>query len=272
MVCYIEYVLLDNFVIDYLLLKAAFSVTGKTVKKLRLFLAAALGAVTAPLFPLIDVSAVIVFFLKLLTGVILVFVAAKYNSVKEFYVTALLFVAFTFLAGGAITGIYSLLGLDYSAELSVALMILPVAAIIKSVTAIVKFIYKRKTVGGNLVKCELVFNGKTTAVTGFIDTGNNLYDGDRPVIVCGKGTAAKLMSMGIPKLKFIEYSTVMGRGKMATFRIDGIKVYCADKPNIISNVTIGVAEKGAGIGYGLILHPALIGGNDDIAEKVKEVS
>ena len=66
MVCYIEYVLLDNFVIDYLLLKAAFSVTGKTVKKLRLFLAAALGAVTAPLFPLIDVSAVIVFFLKLL--------------------------------------------------------------------------------------------------------------------------------------------------------------------------------------------------------------
>ena len=54
MIVYIEYVLIDNFIIDYLMLKATFNLTGMPVKKRRLFLCAFLGAAIALMYPLMQ--------------------------------------------------------------------------------------------------------------------------------------------------------------------------------------------------------------------------
>ena len=56
MTVYIEYVLIDNFIIDYLLLKTSLALSGVMVKRARLFFCAFLGAGFALLLPVISVS------------------------------------------------------------------------------------------------------------------------------------------------------------------------------------------------------------------------
>ena len=71
---YIEYVLIDNFVIDYLLLKATFAVTGYPYSKGRLFLCAFLGSLFALLYPLIPVGEPFITISKILFGLFLTFI------------------------------------------------------------------------------------------------------------------------------------------------------------------------------------------------------
>ena len=257
MTVYIEYVLIDNFAIDFFLLKATFSLTRKRVPRWRLLLCAVLGAGIALVFPLVQVHTVILSLIKTAAGFLIILLAAEYSSFKDFYVNAALFLGLTFALGGAITGIYSLLGVDPSSEFSIAAMALPAYVLLKAVTATVKYIYRRKDIISAVYEIEMTVNGVAVKANGFFDTGNALYDGDSPVIVCGKKFAEKFIKDSIPKIKHIYYGTVSGRDRMLAFKIDNLKIYIGDKPNIFNNVTLGVAKKNVGTGYDVILHPAL---------------
>ena len=72
-----------------------------------------------------------------------------------------------------------------------------------------KLILKQKFV----YKTQLMFNGKTFNVNGFLDTGNVLFDGDAPVIVCGKKLFLQILGDDVvrAKLKKLEISTVNGQ-------------------------------------------------------------
>ena len=257
MTVYIEYVLIDNFVIDWLILKATFSLTHKSVKKWRLLVCSVLGAVIALIFPLIDTLSLIVTLLKICAGLLIIVLAADYSGFKDFYVNAAIFLGLTFALGGAITGIYSILGLNASSEFSIAVMIVPAYLVLKGITSVVKYVYRRKDVLSKVYPCEMEINGVAVKAQGFFDTGNALYDEDAPVIICGKDLAAKFMA-GFPKMKRIYFSTVSGQDKMFAFKLDSLKIYIGDKQNIFNNVTLGVAKKNVGVGYDVILHPALM--------------
>ena len=117
----------------------------------------------------------------------------------------------------------------------------------------------------NTVKCR-----------GFLDTGNCLYDGERPVIVCSKSFAFKILGnkLGFVKLKEIQVNTVNGSSKNIAFEIDSIKIYNGQDVNIFNNVTICVTNKTFNNGYQIILHPALYKGeeNEKIDFKTKKIS
>ena len=66
MTVYIEYAILDNFVIDWILLKATLSLTGRTAKKGRLFICSFIGAIFALITPLVYFNLVLSFFVKVL--------------------------------------------------------------------------------------------------------------------------------------------------------------------------------------------------------------
>ena len=140
MIVYIEYVLIDNFVIDYLMLKATFTTTGKRYKKGRLFLCAFLGAIIALVFPLIKVHSVILIAIKVLSGILIILISNDYQKKKDFYVHALLFFWYTFLTGGVIIGVFNILGLNYSSEISIALMVIPVYFVLSACIHVIKFI------------------------------------------------------------------------------------------------------------------------------------
>lgn len=258
MTVYIEYVIIDNFVIDYLLLKAAFTLTNTPVRKGRLFFCAFFGAVAALVYPLLQLHALLLAAIKIVTGLLIALLAADYKNVKHYYINAILFITLTFATGGAIMGIFNLVGLSYSTEFSVAFMILPAYAVIKAITAVIKYIYRRKDVAARTYPCELVLNGKTIKTDGLLDTGNMLYDGDSPVIVCNKEIAIKLIDKTLPEIKRIECNTVNGKSFMPALKLTAVKIYSEENRNIIYNVTLAVTRSPIGTGYGVILHPALM--------------
>ena len=61
---------------------------------------------------------------------------------------------------------------------------------------------------------------------------------------------------------------------MQIIKCDSIVIYNQEKPNIFNNVAIGVSKNGVGVGYDLILHPALMEKNYDsnVDKEIKKVS
>lgn len=256
MTVYIEYVLIDNFVIDYFLLSAAFTITGKRDKAGKRVLAALSGAVFALIYPLVAELGALTVMLKIVMGLVVVFAAAGYSSVKDYYINAAVFFALTFAVGGAITGLFSIFNINYSSETAIAFMSVPVYVLIKALRGIIKYFFTRAGEESNSYDCEITFKGNVLKLKGFMDTGNALYDGDSPVIVCNKKTALKIMGENFPELRYIPINTAAGESRILSFKVDEIKIFISGVANIFSNVTVA-ATVNAGLGYDLILHPAL---------------
>lgn len=252
---YIEYVLIDNFVIDFLLLKCTFTITGKKPKNKRLVISSIIGALFALTYPLINAITPIIIAVKILFGLLLVLISQKYTCVKDYYVNVVIFFLLTFLTGGAIIGACNLLGINYSSEISIAIMFLPTYIIIKTVIEGVKYIYRRKEEVKNQVEIELIYKNNRVKTQGFIDTGNNLYSKGNPVVVISKKVFLGLTKNQLPTFWQMEYATVSGKGKMLCFNIDEMRIYNLAKPNIYTNVTVGFNKNSIGVGYSVILHP-----------------
>ncbi|MCQ2387994.1 MAG: sigma-E processing peptidase SpoIIGA, partial [Clostridia bacterium] len=186
MTVYIEYVLIDNFVIDYLILKATFKITGNPAKKSRLFLSAFFGAFFALIFPLIDFNAYLTVIIKIASALIILLIANGYQTNKSYYVTSVIFLSLTFALGGAVIGVYSILNLDYSNELSIAFMILPVYLFVKVIMELINYFFSRSKEESYFVTCTLYAENESLTLRGFIDSGNSLYYDNKPVIVIDK--------------------------------------------------------------------------------------
>lgn len=278
MTVFIEYVFIDNLVIDYLLIKATFLLTGVSFSRGRLFLCAFLGAVFAVVYPLFVINQAILTAIKISFGVLLCFMSAKFKNKKEFYVCTVVFFLLTFALGGAIIGIFALFNIDYSSEICIALMIIPAYILIKCLTHVFAFIYKRKSVTGLIYKCKIHLGEKTFEVRGFLDTGNELYSQNSPVIVCEKKLFSAIINSAInsankkaikgetkresplPKVKKIFCQTAMGQSQMLTIKIDKLEIYIGQETNIFNNVVLGVASSSLGAGYDVILHASMLGG------------
>ena len=276
MTVYIEYVIIDNLIIDYLMLKATFALTGYPCVRGRLLLCAILGAVIALIYPILKINGVILTLVKICSGLLIVLLSSKFSSLRRFYITAVIFFGYTFLLGGAVIGIFSLFGIDYSSENSVALMVIPVYFILRALSEVIKFIYHRKSVVMYSYKIKAVLYDNTVNGVGFLDTGNGLYDGDDPVIVIGKEFFYKLAGQNLPKIKLrkITVNTVSGKTQSPLFKLDKLLIYFSDKPNIYNSVTVCVANACVGEGYDVILHPALLKENygDTNIVKVEKAS
>ena len=263
MTVYIEYVLIDNFVIDFLLFKTSFLITGKTVSKSRTVICAAVGALFALLYPLITDNLIVISVVKVLFGLFLTFIAAKFNSLKEYVSFTAVFLGLTFFTGGVIIGAFSLLGLSAYSEFSIALMVLPVYLVIKAIITLVRYFYRQKDLTRFIAKAEIICGEKSVNLRGFFDTGNSLYDGLSPVIVVSKSAIMPLLDLTLLKdLKRITVDTATGGDKKFSFKPDRLVIYSGGNKNIFNNVRVCVVNKKFS-GYDAILHPAFMENKND---------
>ena len=123
-------------------------------------------------------------------------------------------------------------------------MIVPAYLAVKSVSEVVRYIYRQKSVMSECVEVELSLNGAVVKGRGFFDTGNALYYEQDPVIIVNKDLAKKLLGdfHGV-KISEIRVKTVVGESKNLAFKIAELKIYKKDKANIYNNVTVCVSAK-----------------------------
>ncbi len=262
---YIEYVLLDNIIIDYLLLKYTFKLLGGESGFWRLFFCACMGAAFAALLPLVSLPLWASLPIKALFAAGLVWAAGKFGTKRSYFLSLAVFHLYTFLLGGSVTGIFNLFSLPLDREYSVGLVILAAYLLVKLMHKGVRLLYRRKNVFAYVSDCEISFRGRTVRAKGFLDTGNRLYDRETeaPVVICSKSVAFELSDNLRVKLggKPLKIATAAGTDEITVFKIDSLKIYRGDKANIFNNVLLGVAKTAfRDGGYDLILHSEMIGG------------
>ena len=260
MTVYIEYVIINNFIIDYLLLRFTFLLTGKRVKNIRIIILSIVGAVSALLFPLIKLNNVYLTVIKVLLGTLLIILSARYSSKKEFIANLSVFYFLTFLFGGSVFALYFITGISYSNELIIAVCFVPTLFISYFIKSVIGFLYKRKNVESVIYDFEFTLFNEKFFGRGFLDTGNSLYYKDNPVIICQKNFIKKVLNKNdfYKRLKRISVNTATTNGEKFCIDLEEFKIFIGDKPNIYNNVTLTIAEVKI-IGADAILHPALLG-------------
>ena len=181
---YVEYVILDNLVIDTLLLWAVTLTLKIPYKKYRIFLGGVVGAACA--VASVYVTGYWTYLLKTACLVLMCIVAIGFG--KKLFWHILLTVAYTFVLGGAIVGLFNLFKVDYLTEsgeyyqLNVPLFVYVLAVALAAFLcySIVLYVKQIKKIAPHMAKIVLILD-KTYNLSGFCDSGNTLMHDGVPV-------------------------------------------------------------------------------------------
>lgn len=271
MVVYVEYVFLDNFIIDYALISLARQGLKLPDEKKGKLISATIGGVVAVITPLLRLSLAINFLLKIPIGFIIVLCSGRFKSLSECVKCFYLFLFFTFSFGGVVTAIFWGLGLSFDpanyshgGEIPLFLILAIVFFTYRLCFKVVKNFYKRRMVTDFSISCAVKIGGKTFVRKGFLDSGNSLiYKNGCPVVVCSERFAGELKKHGVLSDTYFDnliINTVSGQDVLPIYKTERFWIYLPDKANILNNVMIGVA-KGMVFPNGefdLLLGPSLV--------------
>lgn len=252
----IEYVLLDNFLIDALLMTLAVKTLHQPVSKWGIMLASAFGAGFAVVSPLITFEGVFAILLKFSVAFVMSFIACF--SFKKILSRFLIFSLYTFAFGGALIAIFTFMGIQiYDSMYLGYVSSLPLGTLLVCVFMFGALCFrllrglKNKKTWGNSVVINLEIKNKVKKIKSFIDTGNTLKDRfGKPVIVLPEKELAfwlsthermalmfgKTDNLGLSNIDTITVNSLGGNYKMCVFDanviIDGKQ----------QNASVGVAN------------------------------
>ena len=281
---YIEYVIIDNLIIDFLLLWSTLKVLGLKINKYLIIVSSLFGTIISCLLPLTPFSGLLLVVVKIVVGVLMVLLSHKFTSFKQFTYALMLFVSFTFLMGGACYAVIILLGGTFeNITIGTYDTIVPVSIVIATCFVYVfiifrftKYIYRRKDMIPYIGEAEIEIGGKNYKFKTYLDSGNRLYDKKTgaPVIILSAFALEKYITNDdmaklifgekngtFDNVHYLEYSTVEGNAKkMVVFTPSKIVIHSNGKSNSYYNVCVGVTFKKFkdAIDFDCLLHPSLV--------------
>lgn len=268
---YVEYVIIDNLIINYLLLKVSIYLARIKSSNLKLIISSVVGTAVAVIMPLIKMPNLALIFIKILLGVSMVLITLIGESISKFPQVFGFFIMFTALCGGVIIMIFYFAGVDYKIYFSlnynsfipIGITILIIFVISRLTIKWVVSLFKLRDVRPFIRKCVVISNGKKVVTNGFIDSGNRLIDVDSglPIIVASASLSTKLEKSGVFKnpIKSITFSTVSGNSRGAVFLVDKLMVYNGLSMNIYKQVLVArsLVEFEKGGEYEILLSPTM---------------
>lgn len=263
MTVWIELALIENFLIDGVLLYLALKCARLKVKVWRLFLAAALGAAEAVVFPILSLPVWAAYLVKALGGALLCLVATCSRRAGKHFIVLASFFALTFALGGALTALYSFMGVSYEAgagylvEQAPVGLVLGVSGVFLIVAArgIAAF-YRYRKVQKNLLSCTLAAAGREVNWQGYADSGNLLTFRGKPVCVISAAACIALFGQGAREAGRIRLSTVNGGREAPVFECDKMTIETGKETLERRGVYLTVGDVGKS--YPLILSTALM--------------
>lgn len=182
MILYIEYILLDNFVIDYMLLKLVGFTFKRRLKKFNLIFSTLVGVVSAVFLPFLLSYGFLMIMYKILTALLMVSLLQKYKSFKDYFKNLSVFILYTFLFGGVLIGVlnicqikYNMSGiLVYNNELPVGLFIIILSSTYWLLKKMIKTLNIQFRRNNYLHEIEIVDGKNKVTGIGFYDSGNNV--------------------------------------------------------------------------------------------------
>jgi len=265
---YIEYVLIDNMVINTLILLLVKKTLKLRTSWLRILLSSGLGTLVAVLLPLFSLPSWILFIIKIVLGVCMVLLLSRYFKLKEFIFSFLLFIGYTlFLVGASLA---TLLAMGTSLELlsqggydtvvPIGVVLLIVSVYVYIITMLAKYLTRKKEVEPFIKNVRLIVSGKELPLKAFLDSGNKLYDKKTglPVVILSMKSMEKFYTKEILEKLILEngrdsefknvhtisYNTISGEAKkMIVFEADKIIINSGTNEYITNRFMVGVSYK-----------------------------
>lgn len=269
---YVDVLFLVNWVMDYVLLWAVCAVMGLQRKKVRLGLAAALGAGWVCVIAVFSLPYLIkegVTWLGISS--LMIWIACRPRKLSDFLNRICVLYLVAFLAGGGLNLIYFhtsagvylkqvVLGIQRVNSSGVG-VILGSIAMILTVTKMLDTMEKQKKRRKNRYVAELYFGERRVLVDGFIDTGNRLKEPitGKIVHILQEDVAASLMSAENKPMSFLVPYHAVGTesGLLTAIRIDRMELVAEDESRtVIMRPLFGLyqGKLSSNDEYQLILH------------------
>lgn len=193
MTIYVDVVLIENLIMNYIILLATGLILKTKLKHLRLIIASLLGAIYSIVAYINFLEIYSNFFLKILLSVIIVYIAFNPQTMKKMWKSLLIFYLTSFVFGGAAFAlIYIIRPQDILIKNGLFLGTYPLktvilAAIVAFIVIITAFTIVKTKVTKKDMFCniEIKLNGKILKTKALIDSGNMLKEAitNTPVVV-----------------------------------------------------------------------------------------
>ena len=213
---YIDVIILENLVMNFIILYATGVILKIKVSYLKIFLSSFIGAIYAILEYIIKLNIYSNIFVKIILSIIMIFVAYHPQNMKSMWKEIIVFYVTTFTFGGIATYLIYVLkpqNIIIKNGMFVGTYVLKVifiGAILGTIILIIAFkISKNKMTKNDLTcKIKIILNGREKILKAIVDTGNMLKEPitGMPVVVIEKVALYEL----IPKEILNNLDSILG--------------------------------------------------------------
>lgn len=246
---YIEIFILQNILINICLLRLVYLTTKTKSTLFKLTLSSIIGTIPSVLASVFITDNSILNIAKIITSLIMIFVAFK-QSLKQYIFNFILLFIYTYAFGGTIVSLSPTtyrtnFGIVTSSKLSLGNICI-IILILTYIFELVVIHLKLKIKTNNLIyNTTLTQANKTLKINAYLDTGNFLNINGQPVLVLDLNTYLKLTNTNLINFytsKFNEISTytVNGNKNIKISKIDKIEIKNKNKKIILKNQIIAI--------------------------------
>lgn len=278
MTIYIDIVLIENLIMNFIILLATGIILKERIKIVRLLISGLIGAIYSVVSYMSILEIYSSMLLKIILSIVMIYIAFEPQNVKKMWKDILLFYLTSFVFGGAAFAlIYIVKPQDILMKDGLFLGTYPLktiilGAIIAFVIIISAFTVVKTKIGKKDLFCEIEIkiNGKEIKTTAMLDTGNLLKEPitNTPVIVVEhtllydcipkeilnhleemlggefNNIPEEIKNEYISKLKFIPFSSLgKQNGMLIGIKAEYIKIKNTEKEEKKENIIIGIYNK-----------------------------
>ena len=224
---YIEYVILNNLTANAMILYIVGVIMRRKMSIVRILLSSIIGTIYAVLLPYISFNYDIG--LKVILSAVMVAVGYKAYSLRDYMVQIVIFYVVTFMFGGMVIGIGSLMHTDilnillYPNNLMATYMSLIIIALTALSRVIVLCIERHIHASSYYYDVNMTVGDCVRCVRGYLDSGNRLYHGIAMVVVMDKTMIGEVFD-GIEPSDSITLSTINGTSSQHVYKIDEVEL------------------------------------------------
>lgn len=243
MIVYIEYVLIDNMIIDYVILYLTSLIMRVKISIIRLLFGAGIGTIFAYIMPFLNINSCLLMIIKILIGFLICICVNQNIRIKAFMLFYSIFLLMTFVMGGLCIAIIFLLSgelilINYQLDFPMGVLILIICLYALYLKKVLYSLKKRSKITDYVYDVKLIENGKEIEILAFFDSGNGLLDveSNKPIAIINLSTLIKLITeeqlnylligeylkSRLKDIHKIKYNTVSSSGNLIVFKIDNV--------------------------------------------------
>lgn len=287
MTVYLDIVLIENILMNYIILFATGFIQRIQMKQTRILISSIFGGIYAILTYLSIIPIYSSFFMKILLSIIMIYIAFNPQNIKKMLKSICLFYLTSFVMGGcalALLYIVDPTGIVFKNGVLVGtypMKITIIAGIVGFIIIQIAFRINKKQLKKQdmFAKLEICINKRKVVLKAYIDSGNMLKEPITkvPVIIVEKSKIESLLDIdfkeiwggdvkNINKFKFriIPYNSIgKQNGMLIGIKPDFIKITFEDTETYEDNVMIGIYDKKINKEYSALIGLELLEGEKD---------